>query len=690
MQKRPTMVDCLPPSDGLADRAGSLALLSQAPLSQAPQAQAPPAQASLPTGLPRASPILEHFIAGTPDYAIFTLDTEGRVADWNEGARAMTGYEAHEVLGQPCSVFYQAEDIAAGIPAQGLSLAAAKGRHETRGLRVRRDGSLFTAETVLTAVRSADQQLLGYGAITRDVSEHAALQERLSASERRLRSLVDTVLDTLVDGLIIIDARGTIQVYNRACERLFGYSAAEVVGQNVKMLLPAAVRPGHDQFLQNYLDTGIRKIIGRPREVPGCRKDGSTFPMNLSVGETTVGGEPIYVGVIHDLTERNRTENELRHSQKMEAVGQLTGGIAHDFNNILMVILANVDTIIDDEAVPSGVLDRVHQIDRAAQRAAELTRQLLAFSRKQTLQPQLTDLNDIVTSTVRLIRRTFAEDITVETALARDLWTISIDRTQLESALVNLCINARDAMPKGGKLLLQTDNVVLDEDYVAENPDAVAGEQVLIAITDTGEGIAPENLDKVFEPFFTTKEIGRGTGLGLSMVYGFIKQSHGHIKVYSELDCGTSIKLYLPRVVGTGEAPAPASDLALAGGSERILVVEDDPQVRRGVVRQLRSLGYAVEEASDGAAGLTAFLAAAPAYDLLLTDLVMPGTLSGRSLADEVMQRRPGTPVVFMSGYTEEAVVRQVRLDPGMRLLAKPFRKRDLARMIRSVLDRAR
>ena len=674
MQMRQTMDEQSPASDDPTDRPEHVALLSRAPL---------------PTELPRLSPILQHFVAGIVDYAIFTLDTEGRVADWNEGARAMTGYEAHEVLGQPCSIFYTAEDIAAGMPAQGLGHAAAEGRHESRGQRVRRDGSLFTAETVLTAVRDATRQLLGYGAITRDVSEHAALQERLSASERRLRSLVDTVLDTLVDGLIVIDGKGTIQVYNRACEKLFGYSAAEVVGQNVKLLLPTALRPGHDQFLQNYLDTGIRKIIGRPREVPGCRKDGSTFPMNLSVGETAVGGQPIYVGIIHDLTERNRTENELRQSQKMEAVGQLTGGIAHDFNNILMVILANVDTIIDDEAAPAGILERVHQIDRAAQRAAELTRQLLAFSRKQPLRPLPTDLNDIVTSTVRLIRRTFAEDITVETALARDLWTTSIDRTQLEAALVNLCINARDAMPQGGKLLLQTANIVLDEDYITGNPDAVVGEQVMIAVTDTGDGIAPENLDKVFEPFFTTKEVGRGTGLGLSMVYGFIKQSQGHIKVYSEVGCGTSIKLYLPRIIDNGEAPAPASDLALAGGNERILVVEDDPQVRRGVVRQLRSLGYTVDEASDGAAGLVAFSAAAAVYDLVLTDLVMPGTLSGRSLADAVTQRRPGTPVVFMSGYTEEAIIRQIRLDPGMHLLAKPFRKRDLARMIRSVLDRA-
>ncbi|TAJ82473.1 MAG: PAS domain-containing sensor histidine kinase [Reyranella sp.] len=674
MRRRRTTVDCVPPpGDIVAGRTKEHAHLSEARLQKGPF---------------EPSPILQHFIANVEEYAIFTLDTEGRVADWNEGARAMTGYEADEVIGRPCSIFYRPEDVVADVPAQGLRQAAAEGRYEIRGLRVRRDGSLFTAETVLTAVRDPARQLLGFGAITRDVSERTALQEQLSASESRLRSVVDTVLDTLVDGLIIIDSKGVIQVYNRACEKLFGYVADEAIGSNIIMLMPSTVRAGHNQYLQTYLETGIRKIIGQPREVTGCRKDGSTFPMYLAVGETTSGGEPIYVGVVHDLTEHHRTEGELRQAQKMEALGQLTGGIAHDFNNILMVILANVDTIIEDETAASGVQDRVRQIDRAAQRAAELTRQLLAFSRKQALQPQLTNLNDIVASTVRLIRRTLAEDITVETALIRDLWTTNVDRTQLESALVNLCINARDAMPEGGRLLLETGNVVLDEDYVAQNPDATTGEQVMIAVTDTGAGIAPENLDKVFEPFFTTKEIGRGTGLGLSMVYGFIKQSQGHIKVYSETGRGTSIKLYLPRIVGDGEVPVPASDLALAGGKERILVVEDDPQVRNGVVRQLASLGYAVDEAADGATGLAAFAAAQPAYDLLLTDVIMPGAISGKSLADEVARRWPGTPVVFMSGYTEEAIASQSRLDPGVRLLAKPFRKRDLARMIRAVLDK--
>ena len=633
--------------------------------------------------------VLRHFITGVPDYAIFTLDVEGRVADWNEGARAMTGYAAAEITGQPCSVFYTPQDVEAGVPADGLRRAREDGRFETRGLRLRRDGSHFVAETTLTVVRDDSGTLLGYGAITRDVSERTALHERLSASEQRLRSLVDTVLDTLVDGLIIIDRAGTIQVFNRACEKLFGYTVAEAIGQNVRMLMPSAFRREHDQYLKNYLDTGIRKIIGQPREVPGCRKDGSTFPMHIAVGETVSGGEPIYVGVIHDLTERNRTESELRQAQKMEALGQLTGGIAHDFNNILMVILANVDTILEDENAGPAIRERTGQIDRAAQRAAELTRQLLAFSRKQPLQPRPTNLNDTVAATVRLIRRTLSEAITVETELAPELWTASVDPTQLESALVNLCINARDAMPGGGKLALQTANAVLDESYVAANPDAAPGSYVLVAVADTGTGIAPENLDKVFEPFFTTKEVGRGTGLGLSMVYGFIRQSQGHIRIDSTLGRGTTIRLYLPRLEGQpGNAPPPAKDTALAGGSERILVVEDDTQVRSSVVRQLRSLGYTVDEASDGTAGLTAFAAANPPYDMLLTDVVMPGALGGKSLADEVERRRPGTPVVFMSGYNEEAISHHGRLDPGVHLLAKPFRKRDLARMIRAVLTR--
>lgn len=275
----------------------------------------------------------------------------------------------------------------------------------------------------------------------------------------------------------------------------------------------------------------------------------------------------------------------------------------------------------------------------------------------------------------------------IESILADDLWITNVDRSQLETSLVNLSLNARDAMPNGGKLLIETRNIVLDQDYVSQNPDVAAGPYAMLAVTDTGVGIPPDALEKVFKPFFTTRQAGRGTGLGLSMVYGFIKQSNGHIKIYSELGRGTSIKMYLPRAHGTAVEEAAAHAPALPVGSERLLVVEDNADVRARIVEILRGLGYSVDEASDGAAGLAKFDAAPRPYELLLTDVVMPGPVSGKALADAVSSRWPNTPVVFMSGYTEDAITHQGRLNAGVRLLAKPFRRHELAEMIRQALD---
>lgn len=633
---------------------------------------------------------LRLFIEGVRDYAVITMDIEGNVRSWNDGARAIKGYEANEILGRNFRVFYTAEEVAAGKPDACLREAAAKGRAKDQGMRVRKDGTRFLAEVVITPIVDKLGKHVGFGKITRDVTDRPATEDSLRLSEARLQALVDTVLDTLVDGLIIIDRRGQMQLYNRACESLFGYSPDEVIGKNVKMLMPPELSREHDQYLLNYQNTRIRKIIGISREVTGQRKDGSTFPMHLAVGEATHLGEPIYVGVIRDLTARNRTEAELRQSQKMEIVGQLTGGLAHDFNNILMVIRANTEALQEDPGLGPRALERTKQIERSAQRAADLTRQLLAFSRRQPLQPRPTNLNDVVGATSRLMKRTLGEEIEIETVLGTDLWITNVDRTQIESALVNLCVNARDAMPKGGRLLIETRNVVLEDDYVALNPDAVAGDYVMMAVTDTGMGILTEHIDKIFEPFFTTKEVGQGTGLGLSMVYGFIKQSNGHIKVYSEVGRGTSMKVYLRRASETPFEDAVESAAPIPLGAGRILVVEDDAQVRASVVEQARNLGYVVDEAASGAAGLAAFETAGGRYNLLLTDVVMPGPLSGKALADEISRRWPGTPVVFMSGYTENAIVHHGRLDPGVRLLAKPFGKRDLAEMIHQTLAEAK
>lgn len=629
---------------------------------------------------------LSLFVEGLRDYSVVTLSPDGTIMSWNAGAAAIKGYEADEVVGRHFSLFYTPADIAAEKPALALQEAATKGRFEDTGPRVRKDGGAFSANVVVTPIVAGDGRLLGFGTITRDISDRIAAADRLTMSESRLQALVDTVLDTLVDGLIIIDRTGPVQVYNRACEKLFGYESAEVVGNNVKMLMPPDIEREHDQYLINYQTTGIRKIIGISREVVGQRKDGSTFPMHLAVGETTHLGEPIYVGIIRDLSERNQVESQLRQSQKMEAVGQLTGGLAHDFNNILMLISINVEALLDQE-FPARTRERLEQIEKSASRATELTQQLLAYSRRQPLQPRLTDLNELVFATSKLLGRTLGEHIEIEAILADDLWITHVDRTQLETALVNLGLNARDAMPGGGQLLIETRNVILDQDYVSQNPDVAAGAYAMLAVTDTGSGIPPDALEKVFEPFFTTKEVGRGTGLGLSMVYGFIKQSNGHIKVYSELSRGTSIKMYLPRADGAVDGQPVANAPSPATGNERLLVVEDNADVRARICEILRGLGYSVDEAADGMAGLVQCENAALPYDLLLTDVVMPGPIGGKALADVVSSRWPDTPIVFMSGYTEDAITHQGRLDAGVRLLAKPFRRHELAQLIRQALD---
>ena len=624
------------------------------------------------------------FVDGVSDFAVTTLDPQGIVTSWNVGAEAITGYKASEVLGKSFALFYTPEDRAEGKPQRVLREAATLGRFEEIGRRVGQNGEVFSVNVIIAAIRDGDGKLLGFGSISRDVTERLDATIRLRDSEARLQTLVDTVLETLIDGLIVIDRRGTVQLYNRAAERLFDRPATEVVGRNVAMLIPDEFLREDGQFLLSYPRSGMRRIIGGPREVRGRRRDGSTIAIQLAVGEATHRGEPIYVGIIRDLTQRNRIEAQLRQAQKMEAVGQLTGGLAHDFNNILMVILANIDGLLE-ETLSASATGKVEQIERSVTRGAELTRQLLAFSRRQPLQPRPTDLNELVTSLGRLLRRTLGADIAIEYRLAPGLAPASVDRGQLEAALMNLCLNARDAMPAGGRLLIETEAVEIDEAYVRLTPDAHVGSHLAVAVSDSGTGIAPDLVDRVFEPFFTTKEAGHGTGLGLSMVYGFIKQSNGHVHLTSELGKGTTFRLYLPRSDAATAEPATGPGVVPVGGKERILVVEDEPQVRARLVEQLRSLGYAVDGMPDGAAGITAFEQADPPYDLLLTDMVMPGPFGGRTLADRAVRLRPGTPVVLMSGYTAETQAGAG--DPGWKLLAKPFRKRELARTVRKALD---
>ena len=385
------------------------------------------------------------------------------------------------------------------------------------------------------------------------------------------------------------------------------------------------------------------------------------------------------------LDQKSITDLQLRQSQKMEAVGQLTGGIAHDLNNILTVITGTIEILADGVADRPELVAITKMIDEAAGRGADLTQRLLAFARKQPLHPREVDVNKLVIEATDLLRPTLGEHIEVSMTLAGDAAHALIDPSQLTNAILNLALNARDAMPDGGKLTIETGNVVLDEDYASTNGDVTAGEYVMIAVTDSGHGIPAGILNNVFEPFFTTKDVDKGSGLGLSMVYGFVKQSNGHIKIYSEEGHGTTVKIYLPPVTGIALPVEEMSITSIVGGDETILVVEDDNLVRTFVLAQIRSLGYLAVAAVNAAEALVV-IDSPQKIDLLFTDLIMPGSMNGRQLADAALHRRAALKILYTSGYSNEAIIHQGHLETGVLLLVKPYRKADLAYMIRAAL----
>jgi signal transduction histidine kinase len=389
--------------------------------------------------------------------------------------------------------------------------------------------------------------------------------------------------------------------------------------------------------------------------------------------------------------EREAAQAQLRQVQKMESIGQLTGGIAHDFNNMLAIVIGSLDMArrrLGEDGDPR-VMKGIDNATEGAQRAAQLTSRLLAFSRQQPLDPQPTDVNKLVGGMSELLRRTIGEDMRVESVLAGGLWRASIDANQLESAILNLCVNARDAMPGGGRLTIETANAHLDDSYAATHDEVIPGQYIMVSVTDTGTGMPPHVVERAFDPFFTTKGVGKGTGLGLSQVFGFVKQSRGHVKIYSEPGEGTIIKIYLPRHYGADAAQgyaAPAAEtLPRAQGEEIILVVEDEDRVRHMSVDSLRELGYTVVQASDGEQALE-MLAIQPRIDMLFTDIVMPG-INGRILADRASAERPGLKILYTTGYTRNAIVHNGMLDPGVAFLAKPFTFDQLATKVRQVLD---
>jgi len=508
------------------------------------------------------------------------------------------------------------------------------------------------------------------------------LERELDEVKRRFRSL----MDNCVDAMIIINEDGTILDYNPAAENIFQYTAEETIGQNVSMLMPEPDRSAHDGYLANYLRTGEAKIIGIGREVVGLRKNGMTFPMELSVGDMPDGHTRNFVGTVRDITQRRSIEDQLLQASKMEAVGQLTGGVAHDFNNILAILMMDLEMLSDlteDQPESAELVAEALEVTRTG---ADLTQRLLAFSRRQTLNPTQININELVLSIIDLLRRTLGEVIRIDTLGPQNLWPVMVDQNQLENTLVNLAINARDAMPDGGKLTVKCENLTIDRDDVPEFEELSAGDYVRLSFTDTGTGMPEDVITHAFEPFFTTKEERRGTGLGLSMVYGFVKQSGGHVTLYSSVGDGTTINLYFPRADAQAKTDARRFQSAkLPVGTEHILVVEDDDRLRERTASSLRALGYEVTTATDGTDALR-HLSEETTPHMVLTDVVMPG-LDGPGLVRALTESQPSLKIMLMTGYADASDLLQDAIASGAPLIHKPFTRAQLATGVRALLD---
>ncbi|HUX72445.1 MAG TPA: PAS domain S-box protein [Steroidobacteraceae bacterium] len=515
-----------------------------------------------------------------------------------------------------------------------------------------------------------------------DITKRRADEAQLRLLQSAVAQLNDIVLITEAEP---IDEPGPRIVFvNDAFLRRTGYAREEVIGRSPRFLQgPKTQREELDRVRAALtLWQPVRS------ELVNYTKSGEEFRLDLVIVPLAdaSGRHTHWVSVGRDITDRHALEAQLRESQRLESVGQLTGGVAHDFNNLLTVIMGNAELLRDELATDPRSRLLAEMITAAAQRGAELTQRLLAFARRQALDPKVVDVNRLVSGMDGLLRRTLGEPVEIELVRAGGLWPALVDPGQLESALLNLCLNARDAMgAAGGRLTIETANVRLDDSYAQQHVEMRPGQYVLVAVSDTGSGIDPAHVGRVFEPFFTTKERGKGTGLGLAMVHGFVKQSGGHVSIYSEHGHGTTVKMYLPRANEAQDASAAAGERPVAGGAETILVVEDDELVRRYACEQLSALGYRVVEAADGRRALEILRRGDP-VDLLFTDVVMPGGISGRQLVEEGRALRPGLRVLYTSGYTENAIVHHGRLDAGVQLLGKPYRRAELAKALRQAL----
>ena len=614
------------------------------------------------------------------------IDRDEIVQIWNPAMEQIFGWTAVEVLGQPWPAVPPAKS------AESADLQRRWMRGESLStvdlVRQGKDGSRVDLEAHFAPVLDVAGVVIGSMAIMRDVAEEKRIQEQLESQANTLRERdeeLQAVIQAAPIAIIRVDPEERVMLWNPAAEEMFGWTEEEVLGRPIPFVSPE-LREESDR----HLELSLRGESVWGEEIVRRRKDGSlvecqrwTVPMYGRDG-SVVG----IMGLLRGIAQEKRMQAMLRQSQKMEAVGRLAGGIAHDFNNLLTAIIGYSDLALANAEPDCPSRDDVREIKRAAERASGLTRQILAFSRRQPLQPKLLSLSRTLQGMDSLLRRTLGEDIDFQIRLDSDVGLTQVDPHQLEQVLMNLAVNARDAMPEGGSLIVETANVELGEPYRAAHPDVHPGPYVMLAVSDTGRGMDAETMSHLFEPFFTTKPLGEGTGLGLSTVYGIVKQSGGDVAVQSAPGRGSTFRIYLPRVDG----PAPAGHLpaTFAPGETppqaTILVVEDETSVRALVCRVLARQGYSILEAGNGPAAMRALDESGQSIDLLLTDVMLPGGVLGHVLAERLTASRPHLRVLYMSGYARDAIVHDGRLDEGVDLLEKPFTPEVLVDRVREAL----